>query len=267
NRVLALGTAAEGRVQLELAILLLEGGDHEAALAALGKAKERMPENPEVHYRLGAAHRMAGNTEAAKVALRRFQELRARADHSGAESKRLGTDLNAALELARENRLPEALAKLEEILVAAPENARMHASKAKVLFSMGRSEDALAAIVHARELDPARSEHHFLEGVFLLSLGRAAEAEPAVRRALAIDPDLDEAHVMLAGALAKLGKPKEAAMHFARALELGVDTPPLRLGYAAVLETLGRQAESEEQLRAYEALKARQARVAEPPTP
>jgi len=255
RRALELGPPNPGQVWLELAILLLDEGDYDAALPALEEARGLMPENAEVYYRLGAAYRMAGDREGAVGALKRFQELRQSADEDGSSSKRLGTELNQAMSLAEEGRLPAALSKLEEILVDAPDNPRIHTSKSKVLFSMGRVEEALESIVRARELDAGRSEHHLLEGMYLLELRRFAEAEEAASRALALDPDLGEAHVLLAGCLAKQGRPEEAAVHFARALELGNDYPSLRLGYAAVLESLGRQGESEEQMRAYRQLR------------
>jgi tetratricopeptide (TPR) repeat protein len=255
RRALELGPPNRGRVWLELGILLLDEGDHQAALPALQEAQKLLPEDPEVYYRLGAALRVAGDREGATGALKRFQELRRQADETGASSKRLGTELNQAMALADEGRLPEALAKIDEILEVTPKNARVHASRAKVLFSMARAEEALVAIVRARELDPARSEHHLLEGMFSLQLRVFPEAEEAASRALDLDPDLAEAHVILAGALAKQDEVEEAARHFSRALELGADSPSLRLGYAAVLESLGREAESKEQMRAYRRLR------------
>jgi tetratricopeptide (TPR) repeat protein len=265
RRALELGPPSAGQVWLELGILLLDEGDHEAALPALEEARELMPENPEVFYRLGAAYRMSGDRDRAVEALKSFQELRSKADEAGSLSKRLGTKLNQAMTLAEENRLPEALAALEKILFDAPSNPRILTSKAKVLFSMGRIEEALESITRARQIDSGRSEHHLLEGIFLLRLRRFPEAGEAAQRALDLDPDLAEAHALLAGCLAKQGRPEEAAGHFARALELGGDSPSVRLGYAAVLETLGRLTESEEQMRAYE--QSRSARQSQTPAP
>lgn len=256
RRALDLGPPNPGRVWLELAIMLLDEGDHEAALPALEQAKVLRPEDPEVYYRLGAAYRMAGDRDGAIGALERFQELRRQADVAGSTSKRLGTELNEAFTLAEENRLPEALAKLDEILAAAPDNPRVHASKAKVLYSMDKSAEALISAVRARELDPGRSEHHLLEGVFLLDLGRPEEAEIALQHALDFDPELIEARVALAGSLAKQNRPAEAIEQFEQALALGGDSTSVRLGYSAALEALGRAEEAAEQMAAYKELRA-----------
>jgi tetratricopeptide (TPR) repeat protein len=262
RRALDLGPPNPGRVWLELAIMLLDDGDHEAALPALEQAKALRPEDPEVYYRLGAAYRMAGDRDGAIGALERFQELRRQADVAGSTSKRLGTELNRAHALADEGRLPEALELLDEILADAPDNARVHTSKAKVLFSMRRAEDALTSIIRARQLDPGRAEHHLLEGVFLLDLGRPAEAETALRHTLDFDPELIEARVALAGSLAKQNRPAEAIEQFEQALALGGDTTAVRLGYSAALEALGRTEEAAEQMAMYKELRASERQAA-----
>ena len=254
DQALALGTSRPGRAHLEKAIVLLELGRPEDALKSLRHAEELLPESPEVYYRLGTALRLTGDRESAKEALATFQKLRQAEDAGGAEAKRLGTDLNRALTLADAGKLSESLALVDEILAADPGNDRVLAARGKVLFSLGRAEEAHAAAVQARELNPGRSEHHYLEGLYLLNLDRFAEAEATLRRALALDPELGEAYTLLGGCLAKQNRAAEAAAAFERALALGIDTPALRLGYAAALESLGRAEESAEQMAAYRRL-------------
>jgi tetratricopeptide (TPR) repeat protein len=258
GRALELGVSRPGLARLELANALIEEGEPEEAVRMLEEAQKLLPDSPEVYYRLGAARRLAGDPEGAREALRRFQELRGREDSEGAQAKRLGTELNRALTLADENQLQESLEQLDEVLAGDPDNARVLASKAKVLFSLRRAEEALTTVVHARELDPGRVEHHLLEGLFLLELGKTMEAEAPLRRAIDLDPHLSESHELLAASLAKRDRPAEAAEHFQRALELGADSPALRLGYAAALEGLGRLEESEEQMAAYRRLKGQE---------
>jgi tetratricopeptide (TPR) repeat protein len=255
RRALELGVSRPGLAYLELAAALIEEGETEEAVRILEEAQKLLSESPEVYYRLGAARRLVGDSEGAREALRRFQELRGREDSAGARAKRLGTELNRALTLADEDKLRESLEQLDEILAADPDNARVLASKAKVLFSLRRDEEALTTVIRARELDPGRLEHHLLEGLFLLELGKTAEAEAPLRHAIDLDPHQPESHELLAASLAKRDRPAEAAEHFQKALDLGADSPALRLGYAAALESLGRPEESKEQMAAYRRLK------------
>jgi tetratricopeptide (TPR) repeat protein len=255
RRALELGVSRPGLAYLELANALIEEGEPEEAVGMLEEAQKLLPDSPEVYYRLGAARRLVGDPEGAREALRRFQELRGREDSAGARAKRLGTELNRALTLADENQLRESIEQLDQVLAADPDNARVLASKAKVLFSLRRAEEALKTVVRARELDLGRVEHHLLEGLFLLELGKAAEAEAPLRRAIDLDPHLSEPHELLAASLAKTNRPGDAAEHFREALDLGADSPALRLGYAAALESLGQLEESKEQMAAYRRLK------------
>jgi predicted Zn-dependent protease len=240
-----------GRIHLELGKVLLESGQPAEAIEQLVKAAELIPETEEVFYRLGAARRATGDTAGAAEALQRFQELKRQHEQDERLELQVGTALNEAQALAAANRLPEALARVRELLASHPEEARAHLLKAKILFSLGRPEDALTAVVRARELDPSLVEPYYLEGMFLLQLSRPAEARSALARAVSLDPELGEAFVLLGGAAAKMERPGEAATHFERALELGVDSPALRLGYAAALESLGRLEESAQQNEAY----------------
>ena len=70
----------------------------------------------------------------------------------------LGTALNEVQTLATENRLPEALERVEAILADHPREPRALALQAKILFSIGRREEGLAAIVEARELRVGHGE-------------------------------------------------------------------------------------------------------------
>ncbi len=255
ERALAAGAPQPGRIHLELGSLLLEREGPEAALAHLAEAARLLADAPEAQYRLATALQRAGDAEGSAAAMARFRELSERRDAEERAAKEAGIALNEAQELAAANRLTEALARLDGLLAAGAADARAHALRAKVLFSLARPDEGLAAIARARELAPARSEYPYLEGLFLLHLGRPADAERALLAAVTLDAGLGEAWSLLGGAAVKLDRPAAAVERFQRALDLGADSAALRLGYAAALESLGRGAESEEQMRAYRRLK------------
>ncbi len=251
EEALKLGAPGPGKVHLEIAALLLESGRAAEAVVHLREAERLLPDIPEVYYRLGTALRTTGDLDGARAALRRYQELSRSSDTADWDSKEAGTELNEIQALANENRLSEALKRVEEMIGKYPGEDRALGLKAKVLFSMGRKVEALSTAVAAQELMPSRVEHHYLEGLFLTYLGRLDEAEEALGRALALDETRGEAHELLARLGASRGRFDEAAEHFRKALDAGTDGAELRRAYAEVLKRLGREEESEEQMAAY----------------
>lgn len=248
-----------GRAHLELGILWLDAEDAGKAMPHLQQASTAMPEMPEVHYRLAAAHRALGDAAAAKEALQRFQALSQQQDDADWQGKEKGAALNAIQALAAQNRLDEAQTQLTELLTRHPEDADAHTLMAKIQFSDGRTEDAAKSIARARELAPQEVEHHFLEGYFAAQRQDTDLARQALGRALAMDDNLAEAHGLMGFLQADDGNSQTAADHFKKALELGLESPDLRRRYAEVLDFLHRGDEAEAQRRAAEAAESQDA--------
>jgi tetratricopeptide (TPR) repeat protein len=257
EEALAAGVDQPGQVRLALGGVLLDDGRPADAIPHLEEAARLLPNASAPQYRLAQARRATGDEAGEQAALARFQQLEAGEQATDRESKELGVALNGAQSLALENRLTEALAELDRLHAGHPDDPRVNALRAKVLFSMGRRREAEQSIAEASARTPGRAEYQYLEGLFDMYAGRVGDAEAALRRALAIDDGLAEAHALLAGALVKQRKPEEALAHFQRAIELGADSPEVRLGYAGALETLGRKRESDAQMEAYRKLQAR----------
>jgi predicted Zn-dependent protease len=215
-----------------------------------------LPKASGPQYKLAQARRAAGDEAGAEQALARFSELEAQERTADRGAKELGIALNEAQTLANENKLAEALARLDAIAADHPDDGRVLALRAKVLYSMGRRREAEIAIDDAVTRMPDRAEYQYLSGLFHMYGGRAAQAQAALERALAIDDGLATAHALLAGALVKQSKNQEALPHFDKAIELGADSPEVRLGYAEALKTLGRAKEAEAQMDAYRRLKS-----------
>ncbi len=252
-------------VHLEAADLLTAGGRYPEALEHLHAAGEVAPEVPEVAYRLGRTLAAAGDREAAEAALQRYrslQEARERAAEAESTASAEATStLSEAQRLAAVGDLEAAFEHLAGLPVR-PDDSRaadVHSLRAKVLFSMGRGDEAAASVAAARRLEPDRVEHHYLEGMFLHTGGRPVDAATALERAVALDPDLGEAHALLGMIAGEAGRFAEAAERLERALELGLDgNAPLRFNYARVLEALGRSEEAEVQMEEFERLRADQ---------
>ena len=270
QRALDAGAGDPVVVHMEAADVLAAEERYPEALEHLRAAAELAPDEPEVSYRLGRTLAAAGDREAASAALDRYRSLEA-ARERAAETARLASRetaaaLSEAQRLAAAGDLEAALRRLAGLTddrddSGAADAADVRSLRAKVLFSMGRVDEAAASAAAARQLEPNRVEHHYLEGMFLHTAGRAEEAAPALERALALDPGLGEAHALLGMIAAESGRPAEAAERMERALALGLDgNAPLRFNYARVLEALGRSEEARTQLEAFERL-----RVAGPP--
>ena len=249
-------------IHLETAEVLSADGRHADAIEHLRAAEDLAPEEPEVSYRLGRTLAAAGDREAARAALDRYRALE-EARERAAEAERLASTqtasaLSYAQRLAEAGDLEAALERLED-LPGRSEDSRavdVYSLRAKVLFSMGRVDEAAASAAEARRLEPSRVEHHYLEGMFLHTAGRGEDAASALERAVALDPGLGEAHALLGMIAAEAGRSAEAAERMERALRLGLDNnAPLRFNYARVLEALGRSEEANAQMEAFERLR------------
>jgi tetratricopeptide (TPR) repeat protein len=256
EEALAAGVGEPAQIRLELGGILLDLGRTADALPHLEEAARLLPQASAPQYRLAQARRALGDEAGAEQALARFSELEARERTTERDSKELGIAVNEAQTLATENKLVEALERLDALSAEHPDDARVAALRAKVLYSMGRRREAEQSIAAAVERMPDRAEYQYLSGLFHMYAGRTAEARAALDRALAIDDGLAPAHALLAGALVKLGKAADALPHFERAIELGADSPEVRLGYAEALKSLGRTKEAEAQMAAYRKLGA-----------
>jgi predicted Zn-dependent protease len=254
EEALAAGVGEPAQIRLELGGILLDTGRAADALPHLEEAARLLPDRSAPQYRLAQARRALGDETGAEQALARFSELEAHERGTERDSKELGIALNEAQTLATANKLVESLALLDALQAEHPDDARIAALRAKVLYSMGRRREAEQSIAAAVERMPDRAEYQYLSGLFHMYAGRTADAEAALRRALAIDDRLAPAHALLAGALVKQGKAADALAHFDTAIELGADSPEVRLGYAEALKSLGRAKEAEAQMDAYRRL-------------
>ncbi|CAK0763375.1 Predicted RNA methylase [Azospirillaceae bacterium] len=139
----------------------------------------------------------------------------------------------------------EALSKINQAIVLAPNNPALHNSYGSLLFRLGRFAEAEPSLRKAVDLAPELIDPIVNLGNALLSLGRPAEAEDAFRRALVLQPNLSDIHSNLGIALRDLGRLDEAAEVLRASLALNPDQMEAVYALGEVLCSLGQMAEAE----------------------
>lgn len=156
----------------------------------------------------------------------------------------LGREGDWGRALARDGRVPEALAVFEAAVARAP-RPDLLAALARVQAEGPSPEDALATWLAVRERDPSAVEAHVRIGHGLASAGRALEALASFDRALRLDPAESDAHEGRADVLRAMGRTLEAVDAYGRALEVRPTRIDALVGRASLLVELGRATEAE----------------------
>lgn len=147
--------------------------------------------------------------------------------------------LQQLMALWQQNRLAEALAKVEELLPGAPQQPVIHELRAAILAQCGRSDDAAAAYGQLVEKSPADSRLRVRFGNALRAAGQTRACIEAYRHAAILQPELGEAWCSLANLKTyrfteteirqmqaqveqhNVGRESEVAFHFALGRALG----------------------------------------------
>ncbi|WP_162458914.1 TonB-dependent receptor domain-containing protein [Desulfosarcina ovata] len=110
------------------------------------------------------------------------------------------TDINAALSLANQGRIPEALTRLEDLEPQA-RSARFFVLRAALLLCVGRVVEAGSDIRRALEVDPASGNALALQSVIAIVQNRNADALRLAREAVRLAPRSAAAQIALSYAL------------------------------------------------------------------
>jgi tetratricopeptide (TPR) repeat protein len=127
---------------------------------------------------------------------------------------------NMAVDLAYEGKLDEALAEIDQALMASENFTLAHVTRAGILNALGRYQEAVDAADRALALDPASAPAWNNRADALIGLRRYSDALIAAERAAELDPLLTEAWVNQGSALNELGRYQEAVGASDRALAL-----------------------------------------------
>ncbi|MCX7384364.1 MAG: tetratricopeptide repeat protein [Alphaproteobacteria bacterium] len=168
-----------------LALLAHAAGREDEAAAAIGRAIQHCPDDPEMRANQAAILRVRGDLAAAETAAR--IALRLQPDSVQALNN-LGNILRDA------GRWPESVAAYQQALQLAPGFGDAWANLAWVLSLTGEAHAAEHAARRGIEADPKNANAFNNLGLALMRQSRLVEAEAALRNALALRPDFAQAH-------------------------------------------------------------------------
>jgi Tfp pilus assembly protein PilF len=227
------------RAALGLARLAQRRGDLQKALGYLQQAvssplvrKAALTLRAEVQQQLGAAEPARADLHAAA----RLKDDPLWPDPYVEEVERLTVGVQAQLAFAsrlfHQGRGPEAVAILEEMARAAPEDDRVFLALGETRLRLGDSAGAEQALRHALALTPDAAEAHFYLGNALFKQDKPGAAERSFRRAVELKPAHALAHYNLGHCRLRQGDRDGAITAFRAALRY-------RPGYADAHTNLG----------------------------
>jgi Flp pilus assembly protein TadD len=188
RRVLAINPSDPEGLEIE-GLCHLRRGDHDAALAVLGRAIAEAPENAHAHYLRGFALREVGRPADAELPL--TTALRLVPDEP--------VYLRALAELYADlKRHTEALTLARRATEVAPDRAANHVTYGFVASAAGDKQLARVEYERAVALDPADAAAWNNLGCLDLEAGRPLRARARFREALRLDPRGERAQRNLA---------------------------------------------------------------------
>lgn len=223
----------------------LQRGDSAAAVALLEPLVERDPADGYLAHLLGTALHGVGRHDEAS-------ELQFRADGAVPQADdpwldeldafRTGYDvvIASAQRLIVAGDGDGALAQLDQLRMARPEDVVVLNTVASAQQTAGRLDEAAATLQRAVELHPAHDATHLNRSGVLLAQGDLEAALAAAERAVELNPALGPAQLQLGRIHIRRGAHADAVDALAVAIERGVDDPNVRLLRAQLLEHLQR---------------------------
>lgn len=219
---------------------LTAAGQRDKAIKELRLA---LPEATPARYFLGMALVDAGQYDEGIGELREF--IRLEPTIAPVKSARM----SLARAYAAKQRWPEAIAELNAISAADPDDATVHGVLANVLAGQQRFADAVPHYEAYIKASPRDANAWTGLGVALISLGKSAEALAAFRQAVTIDPKNAPFRLNLARILLNTGDAAGAASEAQQAIALAPNEPP---GYEVLGRALAAQGKLDEARRALE---------------
>jgi tetratricopeptide (TPR) repeat protein len=204
------------------------------AVAHLQKALAADPGATGVHYPLAQAYRALGQDGLARKHLGQFEVRTPSArdpvlDQLQGAVKRSVPAFEKAIYAVRQGDYKTAATRFAEGLAVAPNNVAARVSYARVLYLIGKKDEAGKELTAALTADPNEVLANFLQGVLFQEKGRNTEAAASYRRTLELDPKQAGAYFYLANLDLAAGRYAQAARGYGAALAVDKDIPPARL--------------------------------------
>lgn len=114
-----------------------------------------------------------------------------------AAEKSIEARLNEAMDLQRQGRFGEAIARYSDILADAPDNLESHNNLGNLYARTDRFDEAARHFENAIQLDPANARVRYNLGNVYLRQGENHKALAAFERAVELDPAFEEATRMI----------------------------------------------------------------------
>ena len=228
---------------LEYGRALVASSKWPEAISVLNRATQLNPDGLQGWQLLGRAQLASGQRDDANRSMERFRQIEGAQKSNTArinEEQRntndpTGRNLQAALALAAEGHVDEALDAIRQEIRLQPRDPRPRVAEISTLLNAKRPQDARKAIDGAVSADPGNPDLLYLRGAVKMALRDLPGAEQDFRHTLQIKPDHVAAMSDLAVLLSSNGKKDEARQLLQKVLEIKPGDPVA----TANLEKLG----------------------------
>jgi tetratricopeptide (TPR) repeat protein len=219
-----------------LGLVLIQGGDDEAGIAALRQAVKIRPDYADAHANLGAALTPTD----AEEAVRELEKAVALAP----TSVKAQFNLAVAYGASPSRGLTKEIEQLRRVIALDPTFARAHLALGKALLRDGTIADAVTELQEAARLEPKSGEAHYQLGLALARAGRKEEAAAELqkgRELVAADDRTQNANLDIAEGRLSLDKGDfdQATAKFRRAIQALPDSSEAHRHLAIALEKRG----------------------------
>jgi tetratricopeptide (TPR) repeat protein len=248
---------SDPRAALGLGRLAVERGRFDEALQHLERARTSPLTRKSACLVVAEAHQALGDPAAAADAARQVRGLPddqpPPPPYFAGELAQLQADKDALglpQRLLTQGRLPQALARLEQLAAAYPDWAEAWLQLGQAHVIAGNAAAGERALRRGADIAPDAARSQYVLGAGLWYLGKPMEAAVCLRRALELQPNYAEAHYHLSLCLERQGDQTGAVEALRTALGHHPTYVEARLALGKNLAREGRPAEALEQVRA-----------------
>jgi tetratricopeptide (TPR) repeat protein len=231
--------------------------DFAVAVRHFESALARQPEASVIYYPLAMAYRGLGEMDKARKLLQKGRTTATAAEVADPLMDELqelcvGYEqlILTGVAMGQAGKLDGALERLEQAVLADPQNPDARMNLGTVLAKLGRSDTAIEQFRSAIRLKPDYILARCNLGALLSIEGRNKEAIKHFGQAIRYDSECSHAHLGLADALVEIGDHELASTHYAHVIRIDPRHPSARLGQVVALSRMGRYADALERLQA-----------------